>query len=281
MIRALAEKIRTMVNDFNFNAEDQRLIDLLVDGELPADERRQLLNRFEQEPAGWRQCALAFLEAQSWRGDLRALLKEAAPNSTLPEVSRNDDELAQGLSGESFDRKLVARKSTGGASGTQRAAHRGSGSGWLLPLYTLAAGLLVALGVGLGWRWNPHLPTGGAAVDLAGSRGGSAWTGSGRQPAAPRRSPSWGNVNLVVDPGNSRLDSQVQVPVVEGPGVNDRWLREQPSPVPSDVVRALEQMGNQVHQQRRLVPFRLDDGRQLVVPVDQVDVQPVDLRAFQ
>ncbi len=241
-----------MVHDFNFNAEDQRRIDLLVDGELPSEERRDLLNRFEQEPAGWRQCALAFLEAQSWSGDLRALLKEPAPKPTPAVVSR-----------------------------AVSSAPRGSGSGWLLPFYTLAAGLLVALGVGLGWRWNPHPSTGGAAVDLAGSRSGSPWTVSGRQPAPSRRSQPWGNVNLLVDPGNSRADSQVQVPVVEGPGVDDRWLREQPSPVPSDVVRALEQLGNQVHQQRRLVPFRLDDGRKLVVPVDQVDVQPVDLRAFQ
>ncbi len=85
----------------------------------------------------------------------------------------------------------------------------------------------------------------------------------------------------MVDSGNNRADTQVQVPIDEGQGIDDRWLREQPAPVPGDVVRALEQMGNQVRQQRRLLPFRSEDGRQLVVPVDQVDVQPVDLRAFQ
>ena len=67
---------------------------------------------------------------------------------------------------------------------------------------------------------------------------------------------------------------------MEGQGIDDRWLGEQPSPMPSDVVRALEQMGNQVHQQRRLVPFRLEDGRKVVVPVDQVDVQPVNIQGF-
>jgi len=46
---------------------ESRLIDRLVDGELPDAERRELLLRFDTEPDGWRRCALAFLEAQTWR----------------------------------------------------------------------------------------------------------------------------------------------------------------------------------------------------------------------
>jgi anti-sigma factor RsiW len=46
---------------------DCRQIDRLVDGELSGNERRELLLRLESEPDGWRRCALAFLEAQSWR----------------------------------------------------------------------------------------------------------------------------------------------------------------------------------------------------------------------
>ena len=253
----------TMANDFNFNAEDRRRIDLLVDGELPSDQRRELLNRFEHEPAGWRHCALAFLEAQSWRGDLSALLKEPAPEQPAPAVSQ-----------PVVSRPLAPARSP-------------AGSGWLVPFYTLAAALLVAVGIGLGWRFNPRTPGGSSAIDqFAGSHGGSTFNVGGRAPVESRRPQSWGNVNLVVDPRGNRADSQVQVPVVEGQELDNRWLREQPEAVPGDVVRALEQMGNRVHQQRRLVPFRLDDGRNVVVPVDQVDVQPVDgqpvdIKAFQ
>jgi hypothetical protein len=46
---------------------DDRLIDRLVDGELPEDTRRALLARLDAVPDGWRRCALAFLEAQAWR----------------------------------------------------------------------------------------------------------------------------------------------------------------------------------------------------------------------
>src|SRR5438876_11522290 len=61
-------------------AEDRRLLDRLVDGELPERERRELLLRIEKEPDGWRRCALAFLEAQIWR----QALATAAGTDELP-----------------------------------------------------------------------------------------------------------------------------------------------------------------------------------------------------
>ncbi len=63
-------------NDESPGRADDRLIDRLVDGELPDVERRQLLLRLETEPDGWRRCALAFLEAQTWREALGTI---AAP----------------------------------------------------------------------------------------------------------------------------------------------------------------------------------------------------------
>ena len=41
--------------------------DRLVDGELSEEERRELLAGLDNEPGGWRRCALAFLEAQCWK----------------------------------------------------------------------------------------------------------------------------------------------------------------------------------------------------------------------
>ncbi|HEV8059755.1 MAG TPA: hypothetical protein VGP68_07770 [Gemmataceae bacterium] len=56
-------------------------IDRLVDGELPDADRRALIQRFETEPDGWRRCALAFLEAQSWR---EALIPATTAEPNLP-----------------------------------------------------------------------------------------------------------------------------------------------------------------------------------------------------
>ena len=57
---------------------DAMLIDRLVDGELSGDERRHLLASLEAQPDGWRRCALAFVEAQTWRGAMGSLLREGA-----------------------------------------------------------------------------------------------------------------------------------------------------------------------------------------------------------
>jgi hypothetical protein len=58
---------------------DDRMIDRLVDGALPDAERRKVLARLDVEPDGWRRCALAFLEAQSWREALDPLvIRESA-----------------------------------------------------------------------------------------------------------------------------------------------------------------------------------------------------------
>src|SRR5436853_3190476 len=49
------------------NPPDDGDLDRLVDGSLPEAQRRELLAWLESEPDGWRRCALAFLEAQTWR----------------------------------------------------------------------------------------------------------------------------------------------------------------------------------------------------------------------
>jgi hypothetical protein len=66
---------------------DDRLIDRLVDGEVPDVERRALLLQLDAEPEGWRRCALAFLEAQSWREALNPLAGAGvARNLALPDL---------------------------------------------------------------------------------------------------------------------------------------------------------------------------------------------------
>src|SRR5262245_61197611 len=63
--------------------DDQRLLDRLVDGELDDHERRELLLRLEQFPGGWRRCALAFLEAQVWRSESKAMVLGRPTNAPV------------------------------------------------------------------------------------------------------------------------------------------------------------------------------------------------------
>ena len=48
-------------------------LDRLVDGELSPKETRDLIQVIEETPEGWKECALAFLEAQVWQQTLQAL----------------------------------------------------------------------------------------------------------------------------------------------------------------------------------------------------------------
>jgi hypothetical protein len=62
------------MND-NFPSLEQQ-IDRLVDGELSASESQRLLAALDAQPQAWRRCALSFLEAQAWRGELRSVVAE-------------------------------------------------------------------------------------------------------------------------------------------------------------------------------------------------------------
>src|SRR5579872_984072 len=68
---------------------DRRVLELLVDGELDEARRRELLSRLDGVAGGWKQCALAFLEAQALRAALRASRPEAPPRPVLARAGRS------------------------------------------------------------------------------------------------------------------------------------------------------------------------------------------------
>src|SRR3954467_783830 len=68
------------MND-NQPLNDDIQLDRLVDGELSSSERRRLLESFDKRPESWRRCALAFLEAQSWREELGQVARDQGPQA--------------------------------------------------------------------------------------------------------------------------------------------------------------------------------------------------------
>ena len=54
----------TEENRVPLTEEDLFRLELLADGELDEESRRDLLERLDRTADGWRQCALAFLQAQ-------------------------------------------------------------------------------------------------------------------------------------------------------------------------------------------------------------------------
>ena len=72
----------------------------------------------------------------------------------------------------------------------------------------------------------------------------------------------------------------VRVPVLSGPGLDERWLRDQPGALPEYVRAQMERRGYQVAQHRELLSVDLEDGSRLAVPVDQVEFQYVGSRPY-
>lgn len=238
--------------------------DRLVDGELSPAEQRELVARLEAEPEGWRRLALAFLEAQAWRQDIRAagdeLLVLAAPkpaNAPEPRVVP-----------ASIDRPAVSRR------------HGPPVPGW----FALAASLLVAFGLGswsAGGR-NPWVPAPGgsggpltqrgpqlasvpleASANLAGVS--SPWSASA-EPAA---------VSLVWADGAASSSKPVQLPVISPDESWEAWLAQPEMQESAPADRILSRLGHRVNRIRQLVPVTLDDGRVAEVPVERVQIRYV------
>lgn len=256
-----------------------RLLDLLADGELNESDRCDVLAWCQRHPQGWRRCALALLEAQTWRTELRYLARE--PVAALPLRPSAVEEPVGGFG----DRDRAGEAGTTSVSSPQRLRPLG----WLL---AMAASFLLAFALGLAVqdvRAPAELAPEVARQDSTAAQfaGTVAAPGkSSRDPAAPigdsRPTPkSWSNVRLVVDGGPGSAPQEIDVPVVERDSLDEQWLWGHPSAVPAEVERALERLGHRVRQQRRLLPFDLNDGRRVIVPVDQVEVQPVGRRSFQ
>ena len=65
---------------------------------------------------------------------------------------------------------------------------------------------------------------------------------------------------------------RIRVPVIGGPNVNEQWLQQQPPRIPDEMRQLLEKMGHRIEHSRRMVQIELEDGRRVIVPIDQIDV---------
>jgi hypothetical protein len=239
----------------NTNSDDMSLndasFDRLVDGELGEEERRQLLANLDGEPGGWRRCALAFLESQCWQQVLGRMSQENVPRATPARPMR---------------------------------VSRARWSGHLSTLAAMAACFLVAFWVGSRVqqmrRELPGVP-GGMTGELARTVPVEPTRIVPSQPERslagmmPAASNPWRMVTVAAPAGQANAGSALQVPAVERERLDPQWLRSLPPAIPDDVMQALSRTGHRIDQHRELVPVPLQDGRQLVMPVDQVKVHYV------
>jgi len=240
-----------------FNGPDAagRQMDRLVDGELSDADRKALLSGLDHEPEGWRRCALAFLEAQAWKQELRFIAKPQAAQDSRVE---SDEVLALKTATEGqVDRSL----------------------GWRQRLSTalaMAASFLVALVIGsqLHRGFGPG-PAGTELVGANASGAGASHPTALVQPTTLPMGDKWELVTLKANDGKDGAQRIVRVPAVDRETLDAQMYQSLPETVPPDVLEAMTRMGHEVRQHRELVPVPLNDGRQMVVPVDRVELHYV------
>jgi hypothetical protein len=223
---------------------DDVLFDRLVDGELSAAERRTLLASLDGRPSGWRKCALAFLEAQTWQDELGRMIREPAPVESTEIVPQKTERPASGFT-------IAGRPATS----------------WM----ALAASVMIAFTLGLALR-TLSLPHPNAAPNPFNTSIASAPPQMANLFGGPATTGDAVNVWIRDDAGQPR---QLRVPLVDATTMDQRMGLRFRSGVPSNVRAQLEQNGYQVESKRRYAAIWLDNGQPLMVPVEDTRIVPV------
>jgi hypothetical protein len=229
------------------SAGDPRF-DRLVDGELSALEYRSLLASLDDEPGGWRRCALAFLEAQALECELGAL-RRAADSCT----------------------GLAAHRAI-------PAGHFLSGS--QLTFLAVAASFVIAFSLGIvAPRFFSMVSWPGRQDQtLAGNNTFASPPRTGFETVPAQALTKIGNLRLVMDGPNGEPSQSRQVPVYEVGQNLDEFLAHETPALGPELIEYLQQEGYEVRHEQQYFPAPLDDGRQIIVPVDGYQITPVSRR---
>lgn len=262
---------------------DPQVFDRLVDGELPEPERREVLLSLDRQPDGWRQCALAFLEAQTWGQSLTQYVREPALSAPAGEFGRDGGArethaaAAAGLEIKSdrFDGggnvpatpQTATSQTVAVTSPTQSAGDDTWGSRWRTTM-AIAGSFLVTFSLGM--YAQRYFNTGGASTGLPTITSSGPNTGVG--PSAVQMVP----VKVKMQDGREQL---LRLPSVDNQLAT--FFAQAPQPqVPADVREAALRTGREIRVHREFRLVQLAD-RQILVPIDWVELVPAPTRGVQ
>lgn len=220
---------------------DAILIDRLVDGELSSGERRELLASLETKPGGWRRCALAFVEAQTWGLELRGLMAQTPATSA--------DAAVVELAKQSNESNPSARSQ-------------------LATWFAVAASVVVAFGLGRQSGITRHGEQ--LAPQLA--------TSTDPKPPAAQPAKHGDTVTLVVNDRHG-APQRIEVPLVEGRQLGAGFGEIPHWSGSPELMRRLDEKGLDLAARRRYAPIYFEQQNKIVpmvVPVDDAIVMPVN-----
>jgi hypothetical protein len=228
--------------DFTTTIEPE-MFDRLVDGELSQVEERALLAALDARPDGWRRCALAFMEARTWKAAMTT----------------------SGDSGRRFNGSSIYPTPLA-ISSPMPCSARAQGT----RVFAVAAciGLAFILGLVVRSQWTN--PANDAANQLVGT---STANDSANLDDAQVSFAAKPSITMAVFDYQGDIERRYELPVVEADRLSPDWLARRPAAVTPQEVKALKDYGYRVEQERLYVPVLLDDGRQAIVSFDRAAVK--------
>jgi len=230
---------------------NESVFDALADGELSLVDRRQLLTACEAEPDGWRRCTLAFLEAQAWHCELAGLAETTRKPSAANAMTES-----------------------------------GSLTSKLLSVAAVAAGLFIAFGLGFASKTLPFgRPSGSSdapSVAIVNIDDQSQVGSDDLEPFADveQVADTRERIPFVVHGEDGGVIKEFDLPIHDQSDIEAWQQTVGQSSVPIDWIDNLKKLGHRIERQRRYVPYDLQDGRRLIVPIDEVNIIPVSQTVY-
>lgn len=248
------------------NAEDwERQIDRLVDGELHGREYRDLLTSLDGREDGWKRVALSFLEDRAWQLEFQEVRGEAD------------------IPADATQAAVIAEKSAKDS--------RWAWSHALSVAASFAIAFLLGVVVRHGLRSGDVSPDSSPMVATESIDGSSGRderlvaVPAEKAPANNRSAPvnrpdDAEKVTVLVRHHDQQAPERLELPLVAGDREHAWRLSQPPMRVPPEIQQLLQRSGRQMRWHREFMHMETDDGRRVVVPVDQLEVVPVK-RTYQ
>ena len=227
--------------------DDDVRFDRLVDGALSPAEYKIFVAALDEEPGGWRRCAMAFLEAQAWGKEFAAIRRAEQDAPFVPPPAE--------------------------VKGTHQ-RHNWFAAGSVL---CAAASLVLAFGLGIFTHGRVFTPRN---IDgIATSPSSKAALKPEVSPTAPAEKEGIDQVRLVIDRGEGLSPQEIVVSLQDAAEPGSNFVPAEPA-ISDRVLRSLQLRGHKIDRQQEYIPIDLQDGRQVILPVEEYRITPVSSKSY-
>jgi hypothetical protein len=226
--------------------DDDARFDRLVDGALSPAEYKTFVAALDEEPGGWRRCAMAFLEAQAWGKEFAAIRRAEQDVPFVPPP---------------VEVKAAHPRRNWFAAGSVLCA---------------AASLVLAFGLGIftHGRLTPRSMDG-----IATSPSSKAAVTPEVSPTAPPEKDGIDHVRLVIDRGAGLSPQEIVVSLQDAAELGSNYVSAEPA-ISDRVLRSLRLRGHKIDRQQEYIPIDLQDGRHVILPVEEYRITPVSSKSY-